>query len=224
MKLFPGKPSMHPLDPPPKGMTLIELLLAISIAVLLVGVVFLVYRTILNTTRSQSLWRSSLSPAVAALDVLNRDLTCSLIPLGLTNTPFVLDPETNGRTATRLCFATTETASSNNWEYYDIVEVQYLLRSTFGTDKYSLIRQCRLFRTQSNDPYSPEEELVGNVQQFRVDLFDGNEWTNRWGTESADGIPRAARIRISIMHEAGTQILESEALIPAGHHIPAQDN
>ncbi|MFC1461460.1 PilW family protein, partial [Verrucomicrobiota bacterium] len=177
MKLFPGKPSIFPIRSRPKGMTLIELLLAVSIAVLLTGIVFLVYRTVLNTIRSQSLWRSSFSPAVAALDVLNRDFTCSLVPLGLTNAPFVLDPGTNGQAATRLCFATAETASSNDWEHYDIVQVQYLLRSGSGTNGHSLIRQCWPFRTHSNHPDSLEEELLNDVQQFHVELFDGSQWT-----------------------------------------------
>lgn len=208
----------------PKGMTLIELLIAMAIAVLLAGLVFSVYRTVLNTIRTQTLWRDSLSPAVAALDALNRDFTCSLIPLGLTNAPFVLDTETNGLTAVRLCFATAETASSGDRKDYDIVHVQYLLRSASGPSGYSLVRQCWPLRAPSGDAGSPGEEVVvKDLDRFQIELFDGNQWTNRWGTESAESIPEAARVRISFSDEAGTRILESEILIPAGHRIPAQN-
>jgi len=203
-------------------MTLIELLLAMGMAALLAVVVFSVYSSVLNTIRAQTLWRNTMSPAVAALHVLDRDLTCSLIPSGLSNAPFILDSRTHEGTTTQLFFTTAYSAFLDNLRNYEIYQVRYALRSAGVTGKYSLIRQCWPFRVPQADARVTEEELVKNVTQFQMQVFNGDQWTNQWGMKDADGLPLAARVKIVVRHDVGFRTTHSEVLIPAGHRISEQ--
>ncbi len=210
-------------------MTLLELLLAMGMAIMLIVIAFSVYSTVMSTIRAQSLRRATRSPAVEALDLMNHNLTCSLIPLGLTNAPFILDTKTNGKTAVRLRFFTTENSTySNDWKHYDIIQIQYMLRSCNVTNGYSLIRQRwsfrmtlqdKLIRLPTADSHSPEEKLVTNINKFQIEVFNGQEWTNQWGIEQSEGIPQAARISIDIGQTMNSHTLKSETIIPAGHCI-----
>ena len=88
------------------ALTLIELLVAMGIAVLLAGVVFAIYAGVLRTLDSQSRWRSAAYPASAALDALTLDLSSAVIPWGTTNSPFVLTPSLDGADGIKLHFFT----------------------------------------------------------------------------------------------------------------------
>lgn len=88
------------------ALTLIELLVAMGIAVLLAAVVFAIYAGALRTLDSQSRWRSAAYPAAAALDALTLDLSSAVIPWGITNPPFVLAPSLDGADGIKLHFFT----------------------------------------------------------------------------------------------------------------------
>jgi prepilin-type N-terminal cleavage/methylation domain-containing protein len=134
-----------------QGLTLIELLVAIAIALLLVAVVYMVYGAALNTIRAQNAWRESLEPAADALDLFQRDVVCALILRGSTNASFVLSPATEEKTtASTLHFYTAEPgAGSNDWQAYGIREVKYSLRPDDIKGRLALIRQSRQFRIPS---------------------------------------------------------------------------
>lgn len=89
-----------------QALTLIELLVAMGIAVLLAAVVFAIYTGVLRTLDSQSRWRAAAYPAAAALDALSLDLASAVIPWGITNAPFVLNPSLDGADGIKLHFFT----------------------------------------------------------------------------------------------------------------------
>ncbi|MBU4199896.1 MAG: prepilin-type N-terminal cleavage/methylation domain-containing protein [Verrucomicrobia bacterium] len=219
------------------GLTLIELLVAIAIAVLLVGVVYLVYGNALNTIRAQTAWRESLEPAEDALDTLQRDIMCSLALRGTTNPPFVLTPASKDESKnSTLCFFTAWPGEgSNDWRAYGIREVEYALRVESATGQYALIRQCRPFRISAaadglpaapsvGAPFTapPAETLLRSVAGMQILVYDGTEWTNAWGTDATAGrLPQAARISLQLEHSPVPRTVSSEVLIPAGHRIKA---
>ncbi|MBU4365990.1 MAG: prepilin-type N-terminal cleavage/methylation domain-containing protein [Kiritimatiellae bacterium] len=94
------------------ALTLIELLVAMSIAVLLAAVVFAIYAGVLRTLDSQSRWRAHAYPAAAALDALTLDLASAVIPWGTTNSPFVLTPSLDGADGIKLHFFTATPMSA----------------------------------------------------------------------------------------------------------------
>ena len=219
---FSGERVFHQNSP--KGMTLIELLMAIAIAGLLALVAFMVYSSVLKTIQAQTLRHNTSLPAVKALDVLNRDLTCSMILFGESNAPFLLNSGTDGKTTTQLCFTTGIPGSSDTLRHYEIYRVCYMLRSANDKAVYSLVRQYRPFRVSLSDENVLEEELVKNVKMFQVEVFDGDKWTNQWGTKPDDGIPCVARVTIDIGHDDHRQTIQSEVLIPAGNRISVQSS
>ena len=208
----------------PKGMTLIELLMAIAIAGLLAFLAFMVYSSVLKTIQAQTLRHDVSLSAVEALDVLNRDLTCSMILFGESNAPFLLNSGTDGGMTTQLCFVTGISGSSHTLRYYEIYRVCYALRSANDKTVYSLVRQYRPFRASLSNENVLEEELVKNVKMFRVEVFDGDKWTNQWGTKPDDGIPCAARVTMDVGYDAPNQTIQSEILIPAGNRISGQSS
>lgn len=202
------------------GLTLIELLVAITIAVLLVSVVFLVYSAALNTIRTQTAWRELTEPADDALDALQRDLQCSLILRGVTNASFVLHPADNNlpeKLSLRLMTAWPGNGS-NDWRTYGIREVEYSLRAQSPTaEGYALIRRSRPFRIAPAASGPTEEILLRSFAGMQILVYNGSAWTNAW--ETATGLPQAARICLQFELPSGPRTVTSETLIPAGHRI-----
>lgn len=218
-----------------RGLTLIELLVAMAIAVLLVGVVFLIYGTALNTIRAQKVWRENLEPAEDVLDMIQRDILCSLAPRGITNPPFVLRPADEGRpdTLSLRLFTAWPGEGSNDWRAYAVHEVEYSLRAQSATGPYALIRQCRPFRTADSTSAPvlgtpprlgrgkpcPRRGKLACLAGMEILVYDGSAWTNAWAT--ASGIPQAARIMLQLELPSGPRTITAETLIPAGHRIKA---
>lgn len=202
-----------------RGLTLIELLVAIVVAALVVSVVFLVYNSALNTIRTQAAWRELIAPADDALEALQRDLRCSLVPRGITNGFFVLRPAgaSPSETLSLRLLTAWPGDGSNDWRAYGIREVEYSLRSRGDRGGYALIRQSRPFRIAPAASGPAEETLLPSCAGMQILVYDGNAWTDAW--ETATGLPQAARLSIQFERPAGPQTLTAETLIPAGHRI-----
>lgn len=221
VKIIPGNlPPARRAGFTDRGMTLVEVLLALGIAVLLAGLVFSIYRAVLVTVRVQSERRSLRFPAAAALDLLRRDLERSLAPIGAANAFFILGPGINEATEKRLCFASADAGDSFALSVYDVFLIQYLLQPGSDAGDYSLVRERRPLCGESEDPEWPDrEELVRNVSDFRIELFDGSQWTNSWGLLRDGGVPLAARASLTIGDDA---TFGMHTLIPAGHRIEVE--
>ncbi|MFH0880632.1 MAG: type II secretion system protein, partial [Lentisphaerota bacterium] len=78
--------SAHRHAPPPlnraEGMTLIELLLSLVIAILIASVLYSIYFTASRATQSQKQRLDGFLPAAEALEELSRDLSCAFAPRG----------------------------------------------------------------------------------------------------------------------------------------------
>ncbi len=212
---------------PRQGLTLVELLAAVAILALLVGVVFLVYGTVLNTLRNQAVGRESLEPAAEALDALQRDLLGALALRGATNPPFILAPAGEGapETFTLRLFTAWPGEGSNDWRTYGIREVEYALRKESAAEAYALVRRRRPFRVPppaAEAAAASAETLLRPVAGVQILVYDGNAWTNAWGAGAAAGaLPKAARISLRIGDPSAPRTLELETLIPAGNKIKA---
>lgn len=223
--------------------TLIELLVAMGIAVLLAAVVFAIYAGALRTLDSQSRWRAAAYPAAAALDALALDLSSAVVPWGITNPPFVLTPSPEGADGIKLHFfsATPISAAPRNAPQvrdlyrserdacvYAIREINYAMSgsnalSTNGSPHATsgLIRTWQSFRI--NDPAGivSNRDIWENVHTVRLEVFDGENWTNTWGGGTNAVLPQAARVILTVGDESVSRQIASEVLIPAGHRIAA---
>ncbi len=200
-----------------RGMTLIELLPAMLIAILLMGVVFAVYMAVMGGFRMETARRDARSPATAALEMLTADLARCFTPALSTNATFVLGPGTNEAMETMLCFFFAHPVESSDGSLYDASRVEYLLMRG-GEDGGSIVRRILPLGGGSDADDPPDEEVVlDGVRLFRVALFDGSAWTNRWGDLPGAMLPLAARVGI----ETDGTAMGTEVLIPAGIKIGA---
>ncbi|MDP2991548.1 MAG: prepilin-type N-terminal cleavage/methylation domain-containing protein [Kiritimatiellota bacterium] len=211
------------------ALTLIELLVAMGIAVLLAAVVFAIYAGVLRTLDSQSRWRSTAYPASTALDALTLDLSSAVIPWGITNSPFVLTPSLDGADGIKLHFFTAMpmSAAPRNVRAYAIREMNYALSvsnaaGTNGAQRATggLIRAWAAFRIDDSAGIASNRDIWGSVRAIRLEVFDGKCWTNAWGGGTNANLPQAARVMLTVGDESVSR-RTAEVLIPAGQRIAA---
>ncbi|MDO9543073.1 MAG: hypothetical protein Q7J98_12235 [Kiritimatiellia bacterium] len=208
------------------ALALIELLIAAAIAGLLIAVILAVYGSILNTVTAQNRWREKIMPAAAALDIIIRDLACAVIPFGITNQPFTAEfTETHEKSFQMNFYSAFPTASSNDWGSYSISHVCYSLRTTGGTDKFVLVRECNPYRVSSRNPLSAGVEKWRGIKKLNIAFFDGSGWTNQWkGGGGTNVLPQSARISL-IAGENNPREIGSEVFINAARQIvPEKQN
>lgn len=215
------------------ALTLIELLVAMGIAVLLVGVVFAIYAGVLRTLDFQGRWRARAYPVSAALDALALDLAGAVMPWGITNAPFILAVSPDGGVGIKLHFFTTTPMSialpraaqyqslSGQCVYaYAIREIDYSIAAskTMGTN--GLIRSWSTFRIDNPVGLVSNQDIWESVRAIQLEVFDGNQWANTWGGGTNFTLPRAARITLNVGDESVSPFV-TEVLIPAGQRIAA---
>ncbi|MFH1969904.1 MAG: prepilin-type N-terminal cleavage/methylation domain-containing protein [Verrucomicrobiota bacterium] len=217
------------------ALTLIELLVAMGIAVLLAAVVFAIYAGALRMLDSQSRWRAHAYPAAAALDALTLDLSSAVIPWGITNSPFVLTPSLDGAFGIKLHFFTAMPMSAaprnaaqvrdlsrsvRDARAYAIREIYYTLSASNAAGTNGLIRAWAAFRIGEAAGIASNRDIWGSVRAIRLEVFDGTQWTNTWGGGTNASLPQAARMMLTVGDESVSR-RTSEVLIPAGHRITA---
>lgn len=210
------------------ALTLIELLVAMGIAVLLAAVVFAIYAGALRTLDSQSRWRAHAYPAAAALDALSLDLASAVIPWGITNQPFVLAPSPDGAGGIKLHFFTAmpmsaaprNTAQARDVRAYAIREIYYTLSASNAAGTSGLIRAWAAFRIGEAGGIASNRDIWASVRAIRLEVFDGTQWTNTWGGGTNASLPQAARVMLTVGEESVSR-RTAEVLIPAGHRIAA---
>ncbi len=212
-----------------KGLTLIELLVAVAVISLLAGVAFLVFGSTLNTIRAQAAWREHRAPAADALEVLRQDLLGALVPRGTGQPPFALVPAgSNGAVSFSLRLFTARPGSApDDWRAYGIDAVDYAVGTNDPRGSLALFRRCRPLRPGPAGAEAdavraaPAAPLLPGLVGIDLQVYDGKNWTNAWPAGDGAGLPRAARIRLQVEQPGGRLALAATTLIPAGHRITA---
>jgi type II secretory pathway pseudopilin PulG len=195
------------------SMTLIELLVAISIAVLILGAAFAVYRTIIGGSRARETRREDRSAAASALETIMSDLARSFQP-ACSNAAFLLDPGDADKACPRLSFAYAKPCGTQACIFYDAFYISYFLKQNGG--EWALARKrIPLDQTLNTNAVFEEETLLDDVRAWKIDVFDGAGWTNRWGPTQGLKPPSAARVAL----ETRGANMAGETLIPAGIEI-----
>jgi prepilin-type N-terminal cleavage/methylation domain-containing protein len=180
------------------GLTLIELLVAMGIAVLLAAVVFAIYAGVLRTLDSQSRWRADAYPSAAALDALTLDLASAVIPWGITNAPFVLTPSLDGADGIKLHFFTAVPMSAAP---RNTTQARDLSRSERDVRAYA-IREMDYALSASNAAGTngassrATSGLIRAWQSFRIDDPAGAD--NSAGADDSAGVASNRDIWVSI--------------------------
>lgn len=220
------------------GFTLIELMLALAVAVVLLGLIFSLYLTLSRAVDDQHARRAGGAAMIHALDRLTRDLTSALPVPGHDEGGFMLETQDAARgPSSRITFCTTRPTGFRNeseqdasaerevsgmerdGRWFDVVEVAYWL-------DYTPRERGRLIRTErpllGPDALEPARTnvLVTGVDGFHVRVRRKDEWVDAWELDLEDedaGWPSAARITIEPDDQAkGARPYNQDVLIPTG--------
>lgn len=206
------------------GLTFIELLLALAISVLIAGVVLSVLITTWNSIQSQLDWRTNQEPAARALDLMQRDMACALIPVSTTNPPIVLESDGVTSNLVTLSFYTCVPSEPQPSRIYGIRHVSYTFRRETPLAAGALTRAVTPFRVPPEGACPAETLSVArNIANARVALFDGTNWVSGW--TATNSLPRAARFSLEIESDrVSARTFSASALIPSGMVFDRQSN
>ncbi|HEY8240322.1 MAG TPA: hypothetical protein VIH35_02700 [Kiritimatiellia bacterium] len=191
--------------------TLIELLLAILIGVLVVVLLTSILATTARTTQGQSERAKGEPAAMDAMDQLRDDLTRAILPDNDAGCAMSLKPEPAvfGLCTLRLSETVADPQWSKTWR------VEYRTEP----DEAGGIRIVRI-EQPAIGPGALDGAVtglvIGAIDRFAVELYDGAEWHKEWPLEDGSSRPVAARIEISAERFKGRKKWETEIFIPAG--------
>ena len=203
------------------GMTLIELLVAVTVASLVFTAAVSVYMVVTASLRRQH--ENPRAQAYAALDQLRHDLAaCAQVPFS--NMPAfvlecpILDANTTGLAS--LAFSVGGIPEpDDDFSKLEIRRVRYSVVEGEGTASLALMRETMtLWGTDALAPATSNAVMVG-VAAFDVSAFSGAEWTNVWKSSGKALLPSAARIRLDWKVGSTTETASVEVFIPAGNQI-----
>lgn len=196
-----------------RGMTLIELLVAITVAILVFTASVSVYLAVTSSLRRQQDRRQG--TAVAALDQIRHDLACCAQATFSNTPPFSVGThaaEAGAPGFSSLAFFMGGTPGpEDDFSRFEVKRVQYSVSSGGA-----LIRESQtLWGTDALAPATSNVVLEG-VMAWEVSVLADSDWTNRWVSSARCLIPRAARLRLDWRTAATTETARVDVFIPAG--------
>lgn len=207
------------------GLTLIEILVAISVSTVIVGVALSAYLTLSASLRRQADTR--LDDALIALDNLRHDLaSCSQV--SFSNTP-VFEVRTTGDSEETPPLSTLAFHSGNlppkatDFSRMEVQRIRYTLQpDNDDSGSQTLLREAlTLWGAEALAPPLSNAVLKG-VSRFEVRVLEGSGWTNQWSSRLNRPFPRAARVRLDWKSAHTTETASIVIFIPAGNTLSPQ--
>lgn len=205
------------------GFTLVELLVALVIAVLIASVLVALYGIATRTVFDQQARARGPHAASTTLDLMADDLGRAILQAVATNDFFVLE---NGGTnqppgvTASLSFCTLDPLQDTTPDWHLARRVTYRVE-TEGQPAPALLRihQPLTGPGSVGDPVT--NVLVREVDTFSIELFDGSDWQSTWVGKAGDSRrPKIARVVINSTAWKGASPLQrADLMIPAGHSV-----
>lgn len=201
------------------GLTVMEILLALAVATLVVTAALSLYSVVRVSLRQQTRRSETAESTQEALRLCLRDLACAIAPPGRPGPVLRLVSGEGGHVDTRLEFYCTSFAEGGSATGASKIErVSYTFEKSASLEAVgSLSRVSALFAVGGDAPAPERDTLVGDVIQFDIQLYDGNEWISTWG--SGADLPKAARVEISVKRGDIAINLSGEVLVACGHTV-----
>lgn len=203
------------------GMTLVEILIAVSVSSLVLLACVSVYRTLTSSLQRQQ--NSRQAPAYAALDQLRHDLSqCAQVPS--TNLPaFVIQSlggGSNEPSISSLAFSSASLPSAAaDFSSMEVTRIRYAVVPGEEELEGRLIReQMCLWGSNALAP-AVSNVILDHVTAFEVSVLSGG-WTNNWVSSSRTLVPQVARVRLGWRTDLASEAAQLEVFIPAGNPVP----
>lgn len=193
------------------GFTLIELVLALAIAVLVAALAWSLLFTTTDTVERQQDAARGPQAAARAMDLLAEDLTHLFIPAG--DDACALALRAAGDEPFELSFCRMQASGSTRelpW-----TEPRAIVYRVGGGDPFTAAL-VRVSATLSGVERVETNVLVERVESMRVEFSDGAAWYAGWPPpEGGDLKPRVARVELRLPGQL--EPLAAEYWLPAGH-------
>jgi len=209
-----------------RGFTLLEVLLALSIAaILLAAVVAALFGAIrLRRTAEQMQQRST--PELALRAAIRADLANAVVPAGVLHGPLLIESSGDDTTARdRLELYTTAGALSDEKPWPDVRRVEYLLdEESAGDDSEGLpfVRRetFNLLSDVEDETVRRDTVLIADATALSIECLDGETWVETWDSTVVDNA-NPTLVRLSITTAAGATLVVQQALIAEPRPVPA---
>jgi hypothetical protein len=203
-------------------MTLIEILIAVSVSTLIMGVALSVYLTLSASLLRQT--NTRIDDVAVALDSLRHDLACC-VQVSFSNTPaFEVQtvPDGDGSSAPSTLALCAANLPSGEAEFarMEVKHIRYALRP--DGDKQLLQRESVTLWGAEAFASPVSNALLKGVSRFELSVLDNAGWTNRWSSRPNRPLPRAARIRLDWESARTTETASIVVFIPAGNSLSAR--
>ena len=198
-----------------RGMTLIEILLALSIAILVVAVVLSMYQTVSATASGQNRRKNSAEMASSIRALLIRDFSTAVAPAEDKLCTFTLGPDEAG--FSKIAFAHTRTEEGEtDARWFTIEQVAYqIVEAASSTNALVRIRRPIL----GPGALEPAETnvIAAGVQEFQIRAYDGADWYEKWPQQESSATPQAVSLALGFQEGGKQQRIATEIMIPVGN-------
>lgn len=200
-----------------RGVTLLELLLALSIAVLISALVFSLYRTGVRALAGQQVRLGAPAAAGDAVLAIGSELARGYACPQVGTNAFVLRPPPDAGAFPELDFYAARSLRGNDAPAWFVLErLTYRVRSDDDAEKAALYCERQLLAGPGSTAPATNK-LVGGIAAWRVQVFDGNNWLDHWPPAAGEpALPRAARLELVLEEGAPENAFQTEVWIPAG--------
>lgn len=205
---------------PRSGFTLLELLLAMTVAVIVIAMLYAVFHVVIQSREIGERRRAVLGRAVEGIDTLSRDLQSAYASDIETNCAFALhDRSASGdRDAVLEFCATLAPDSEPDPRWYDVVHLRYERIREGAESRLVRIRHV----VGRAEPAGVLTNVIARfVTGWSVEVYDGEGWVASWPNPDTPVLPRAARIRLTVVQDGDPLDLPATVFIPAGNGVEA---
>lgn len=180
-----------------QGFTLLELLLALTLLVILVGALYGSYFALFKGREAASAGMESRRELRTTLDLLRRELSGILYRRNDKRFHFIVeDRDLYGKPASTLSFTAIAPPESGGSTVSDQVNILY--RIVEDKEKMILARQARDLHFSAEALRYPQIE---RVEGFLVECRSGDKWVKSWDSAINMSLPTAVRVTVTVRED-----------------------
>ena len=182
------------------GFTIIEILLALAMVGMILGVLYSAYTAVTSSTRNYDSISDIYQTARIVLGNMSREISGAFQPLYAKEEILFAgeSKDFRGGGADRLSLVTTTCLRGGEEERgYDAFELTYY-RGFGMKDGLLLMRRAPYYDPE--EPFEEGEETILAEHVYGLDFayYDGAEWLEEWDGETQEKLPRAVRITLAL--------------------------
>lgn len=194
------------------GMTLVELLLAIVIAVLVVALVFSTYRTVHAVAAGQQQRIETRRVPADALQQLQADLLRAF-DAGRPETRMALTQRLD-QAAVSFCLV-EPLPGETDLRWSRAVRVEWAVDGADG--RLELRRSVQPLAGPGSLGPATTNTVAGDIARFALQVHDGTNWASRWPPGASNVLPRLARLELLARGVPTNEAWQLDVWIPAGN-------